>query len=68
MKLKSKSTALVVTLFLGACGGGAIGLSGLNSLGSGLVSTFNASPNSEPLNAQDVNIAAVSFATDPFNP
>ncbi len=68
MKLKSKYTALAGLVFLAACGSGAVGLGNISSLGTDFVRMFAAAPNSEPVDAQSVNIAAISYTTDPFNP
>jgi|AntRauTorckE5430_2_1112549.scaffolds.fasta_scaffold27960_2 hypothetical protein len=68
MKLKSKYTAIAGFVFLAACGSSALDLKNISSLGAGFVSMFAAAPNSEPVDAQSVNIAAISFTTDPFNP
>lgn len=68
MKLKSKTSAFAAVLFVAACGSTAISPSGLQSLGSGFVQMFAKEANAEPVNAQDVNIASVSYTTDPFNP
>ncbi|KIN71054.1 hypothetical protein [Sulfitobacter guttiformis] len=70
MKLKSKSSAFGALLLLAACGGGgaAVGVAGISSLGSGFVQMFAAAPNSDPVDAQAVNITAVSLTAAPFNP
>ena len=68
MKLRSKTTAIGLSLFVAACGSSALGIEGISSLGSQFVTAFAASPDSEPVDAQSVNIADVSFTTDPFNP
>lgn len=68
MKLKSKSSALLATLFVAACGSSVIDLGKINDLGNGFAAMFASPQNSEPLDAQDVQIVGVSFTTDPFNP
>ena len=68
MKLRSKTTAIGLVLFVAACGSSALGVVDIGSLGSGFVQAFSAEPLGEPVDAQSVNIAAISFTTDPFNP
>ena len=68
MKLKSKSFAIVGVLFVAACGSSAIGLGALSVLGSEFVQMFRSPLNGEPVDAQSVDIAAISYVTDPFNP
>ncbi len=40
---------------------------GINSLGDSFVQAFRADPNSEPVNAQDVDLTLTPFV-EPFNP
>ena len=68
MKLKSKTAAIGLVLFVAACGGASFGVMDIRSLGADFVQTFAADPNDEPVDAQSINIADVSFTTDPFNP
>lgn len=67
MKLNPNSFAFGSVIFVAACGGAAIAVPGIDSLGAAFVSMFNADPNAEPVNAQDVPLQ-VSFTADPFNP
>jgi hypothetical protein len=68
MKLKSKTAAIGLVLFVAACGSAAVGVMDINSLGGQFVQAFLADVNGEPVDAQSVNIADISFTTDPFNP
>ena len=69
MKLRSTSAFLGTAVFLAACGSSGIGLTGIQQLGASFLAAFNADgATGEPVDAQDVDLAAVSFTTDPFNP
>jgi len=68
MKFKSKSSALFGLLFLAACGSSAVAVKGIDTLGSGFKSIFAADANAEPTDPQSVQISAISFTDEPFNP
>lgn len=56
-------------LALAACDSSTIlaALSGINSLGQGFVSAFNADPNSEPVDPDTVTLV-ITPTREPFNP
>ena len=68
MKLRSKTTAIGLVLFVAACGSSALGVMDIGSLGSGFVQAFSTDTLGEPVDAQSLIIADISFTTDPFNP
>ncbi len=68
MKLRSRSSyALPVVLLLAACGGSAVAVMGIDTLGESFRAMFDADANAEPVDAQSVDIA-VSLTDEPFNP
>jgi hypothetical protein len=70
MKLKARLTGVLSSVFLlSACGGDLDDdvLTGIASLGATFLAAFNADLNSEPVDAQSVNLA-VDLTAEPFNP
>lgn len=72
MKLKIKTAALLTGILLvAACGDSDDGdgdeVTGIDTLGAAFVAMFNADPNSEPVDAQSIDIM-VNATADPFNP
>lgn len=70
MRLRVKTAALLTgVLLVAACSDSDDGdeATGINSLGAAFVAMFSADPNSEPVDAQDVDIA-LNPTADPFNP
>ena len=72
MRLRASLIGLVGALALAGCDDGDLVddgiLDSLDSLGTTALAAFAAGIGDEPVDAQSVNLPALSLTTDPFNP
>ncbi|MGR3502559.1 hypothetical protein [Pseudaestuariivita sp.] len=68
MTLRTKALLSVGAFVLAACAGGSSSTSGIGTLGADFVAVLSAEETAEPVDAQEVDIASISFTADPFNP